>query len=302
MADEPTSLDWDTVHASERAAIREPDGRSDGPDRPLTGLAFSGGGIRSATFNLGIIQALAELRLLRQFDYLSCVSGGGYIGGWLSAFIHLKCKGRVEDAEPLLQTGGTENSAIRFLRSYSNYLTPKASFFSADTLTAIATYLRNLYLNLTLLLLALGGLLLLPRLLVWFARWLTGWESVHTAADIRLWPLFGGGIVCIAIAMLFVGLNLGNRGTFKSRPFHTRQSGVLTLVVLPALLSAWLIAYGFYAGAERLDRISLGGWVLWGMLVYVPPWFVGSALGRLLGRRDRNPPPVAPGRVAAVAA
>ena len=146
MAEAPTSLDWDTVHAQERATIREPDGRHDGPDRPLTGLAFSGGGIRSATFNLGITQALAELRLLRQFDYLSCVSGGGYIGGWLSAFIHLKSNGRVEDAEPLLQSGGTENPAIRFLRSYSNYLTPKASFISADTLTAVATYLRNLYL------------------------------------------------------------------------------------------------------------------------------------------------------------
>ena len=33
-------------------------------------------------------QALAELELLRQFDYLSCVSGGGYIGGWLTAWIH----------------------------------------------------------------------------------------------------------------------------------------------------------------------------------------------------------------------
>ena len=175
MADTPTSLDWDTIHALERARIREPDGHHDGPERPLTGLAFSGGGIRSATFNLGIIQALAELRLLRQFDYLSCVSGGGYIGGWLSAFIHLKCNGRVEDAESLLHAGGNEHSAIRFLRSYSNYITPRASFFSADTLTAVATYLRNLYLNLVLLLLVLSGVLLLPRLLVWFARWLTGW-------------------------------------------------------------------------------------------------------------------------------
>src|SRR5574341_384045 len=49
----------------------------------LAGLAFSGGGIRSATFNLGILQALAELRLLHRFDYLSTVSGGGYIGSWL---------------------------------------------------------------------------------------------------------------------------------------------------------------------------------------------------------------------------
>ena len=44
------------------------------------GLAFSGGGIRSATFNLGFLQGAAALGLLKQFDYLSTVSGGGYIG------------------------------------------------------------------------------------------------------------------------------------------------------------------------------------------------------------------------------
>ncbi|HTS04045.1 MAG TPA: patatin-like phospholipase family protein, partial [Candidatus Eisenbacteria bacterium] len=52
----------------------------------LIGLAFSGGGIRSATFNLGFLQALAQKGLLSKFDYLSTVSGGGYIGSWLAAF------------------------------------------------------------------------------------------------------------------------------------------------------------------------------------------------------------------------
>src|SRR5205823_2656534 len=50
----------------------------------LAGLAFSGGGIRSATFNLGFLQGLAGLRLLGLFDYLSTVSGGGYVGAWLA--------------------------------------------------------------------------------------------------------------------------------------------------------------------------------------------------------------------------
>lgn len=51
------------------------------------GLALSGGGIRSATFSLGVIQALAQFKRLRQVDYLSTISGGGYIGCWLSACI-----------------------------------------------------------------------------------------------------------------------------------------------------------------------------------------------------------------------
>jgi hypothetical protein len=53
----------------------------------MSALCFSGGGIRSATFGLGIVQGLAEGGLLRKFDYLSTVSGGGYLGSWLSAWI-----------------------------------------------------------------------------------------------------------------------------------------------------------------------------------------------------------------------
>lgn len=47
------------------------------------GFALSGGGIRSATFTLGVFQALAQLKLLRRIDFLSTVSGGGYFGTFL---------------------------------------------------------------------------------------------------------------------------------------------------------------------------------------------------------------------------
>ena len=49
----------------------------------LTGVSLSGGGIRSALFNDGLIQSLSHRGLLRYVDYLSTVSGGGYIGGHL---------------------------------------------------------------------------------------------------------------------------------------------------------------------------------------------------------------------------
>src|SRR5580693_1291495 len=54
--------------------------------KPRSALCFSGGGIRSATFCLGVMQGLSHHSLLQEFDYLSTVSGGGYIGSWLSAW------------------------------------------------------------------------------------------------------------------------------------------------------------------------------------------------------------------------
>lgn len=55
------------------------------PAENPTGLCFSGGGIRSATFNLGLLQGLRETGVLKFIDYLSTVSGGGYIGSWFTA-------------------------------------------------------------------------------------------------------------------------------------------------------------------------------------------------------------------------
>jgi hypothetical protein len=72
---------------------------------------------------------------------------------------------------------------------------------------------------------------------------------------------------------------------------------VLILVVLPGLLSAWLIAYGFYVGAPTLERLSLLAWVMWGMLVYVPPWLAGWVLGRFLGRHTPGQSQFTPGKL-----
>ena len=68
-------------------------------DKP-TAVCLSGGGIRSATFNLGVLQGLARHGLLDKFDYLSTVSGGGYIGSWFSAWINRT--GSVEKVQAVL--------------------------------------------------------------------------------------------------------------------------------------------------------------------------------------------------------
>lgn len=56
----------------------------------LCGMSLSGGGIRSAAVNLGLLQVLDELQLLPMVDYLSTVSGGGYLGTGVSTFMRSK--------------------------------------------------------------------------------------------------------------------------------------------------------------------------------------------------------------------
>ena len=87
MADEPP-VTFDEVLGAEYRALR-PETRFDGADaradvarmhgeaRPLSALCISGGGIRSATFALGVVQGLADRGWLPAFDYVSTVSGGG---------------------------------------------------------------------------------------------------------------------------------------------------------------------------------------------------------------------------------
>jgi hypothetical protein len=49
---------------------------------PAVGIAMSGGGIRSAAFNIGVLQALHERRILQTVDVMSAVSGGSYAMSW----------------------------------------------------------------------------------------------------------------------------------------------------------------------------------------------------------------------------
>jgi Patatin-like phospholipase len=138
--------------------------------QPLSALCLSGGGIRSATFNLGVIQGLARNGLLEKFDYLSSVSGGGYIASWLRTWMSRagakdviqSLRGDGDAADPL----APEPPQIKCLREYSNYLTPRVGLFSADTWTAAAIILRNVLLNWLVMLPLLGAMIAVPQVLL----------------------------------------------------------------------------------------------------------------------------------------
>ncbi len=154
---------------AEELAILRP--RSDDPldSAPLAALCISGGGIRSATFALGALQGLADLGLLTEFDYLSTVSGGGYIGGWLTAWKQRaggldKILPKIRSNAPTLKPG--ELDPVGYLREYNNYLSPKLGFFSPDTWTLGATVILNMTLNWLVLLPMILFALMIPRLIL----------------------------------------------------------------------------------------------------------------------------------------
>jgi hypothetical protein len=100
------------------------------PGDDLFGMALSGGGIRSATFSLGLLQGLQKTGLLKALDYVSTVSGGGYTGAFWTAWRH---KTQAPALFPERPDQGVEHPSIRHLRRFSNYLSPRLGLLSNDT-------------------------------------------------------------------------------------------------------------------------------------------------------------------------
>ncbi|MEA3040695.1 MAG: hypothetical protein QOC65_184 [Sphingomonadales bacterium] len=111
------TANWKSIHAAEQMTIerrrrslrafgncgcrKAPAGADDvEDDAPVVGLALSGGGIRSATFSLGLLRALSAKRLIHKVDYLSTVSGGGYSGTFFcSLFVPRELRGTLSSSE-----------------------------------------------------------------------------------------------------------------------------------------------------------------------------------------------------------
>lgn len=251
----------------------------------LMGLCLSGGGIRSATFNLGILQGLAELKLLRCLDYLSSVSGGGYIHQWLAAWAQREGFDTVAARLiPLPDTDSpkTHPEPLRWLRRYSNYLTPELGIFSGDTWVVAATWLRNTLLNQLILITAILPLVLIPHLLI----------RIRIAPGAPADAAFVLLLCLLAVATWFTGRNLSLCDLHTASPTGSfGQTGVQAGIVAPLLFAGALTALllplssGHLFGLHPLDAFPIGFVLLSAFTLTVT--FGGAApLCYLQSRRD----------------
>ena len=169
------------------------------PDRtivehPPIGLAFSGGGIRSATFNLGLVQGLAKYGILPWVDYLTSVSGGGFTAACMTTLLSMDKKTEKEkgkkrkteyyhfntqwdyfpfnpklkafDGRGVAHTGEPSdevgpplkkgiNKQLEYLRDKGNFLIPRMGWVTRDVLRAIGAFLVRIAYTMSIFLLVL---------------------------------------------------------------------------------------------------------------------------------------------------
>jgi Patatin-like phospholipase len=264
----------------------------------LVGLAFSGGGIRSATFNLGLLQALAQKGLLRKFDYLSTVSGGGYVGSWLTAFTKrytdstkdVWAENEFSDVEKALSPARydpeqrSEPMVLHWLRLYSNYLTPHTGVISGDTWAMLGTWARNSFLNQTIFGAIFVTLLILCQSIL--LKLIRATENEH-----GVWMLWTGagilGLACVSMAINIVS-EAPEREILQTW-FH--RAKITITVMLPFVVACVLLNSGLW---ERTDfgEVPLLYWALGGLLFYLIVWGFVAILGQARRKRRsrRNKP------------
>jgi hypothetical protein len=224
-----------TPAAGERNWRREP------PASDLFGVALSGGGIRSATFNLGLLQGLHRLRLLGMFDYLSTVSGGGYIGAfwtrWRSRTLPERAGAHRGLFPEVAGMGPSEPPEVRHLREFSNFLRPRLGILSFDTgrivVALLSAIVPSVLIALSLLVLAVFAWELLASAVI---------ESFLVRTTVGGWPLPAGDLFIIGATSLSLGVFEVLWRRRREASDWTRYAAVSVLAIGLSLLAWWGLA------------------------------------------------------------
>lgn len=235
----------------------------------LSALCLSGGGIRSAAFALGVVQALAAKGLLSSFDYVSSVSGGGYLNSFLQRWIvgdkpqaagtdgaaaptPSASEGPAQRPEEVVERAladslaGAEALPITRLREGANFITPRIGSMSVDTWTAVATAVRNLLVNWTMFLplfLIVAGI---PQIVYWFLFPLPTW-----GAPLGLALQFAG----LVVAMTMVGRSLPSYRDGNDPPARLIQLGIVPFVLIAAAGAMMVLSAPEWGGWTVDDRL-----------------------------------------------
>ncbi len=231
-----------------------------GDSRGTWGLALSGGGIRSATFCLGLVRGLAKNGVLKEFDYLSTVSGGGYLGASLG-----RLYGKQDGAKEVEAGVGRDNSMwLWWLRNNGRYLTPAGAKDRGFAAASIVRGIIATHLEIGVLILLVAGIVLLPHVLVsldpprQFAFWRGQAQDIafeHGWWSLEFTSLFGSlwWWLLVIPVFLFVHQLVGYWYT------RDKRSALSFLVITLAAILGILAARELFGAGHALYQSSFNG-------------------------------------------
>lgn len=257
----------ENVLKAERVHIGLPHASASSDEPRYTGLALSGGGIRSASFCLGVLQALVAGGILPRIDYLSTVSGGGYIGASLTWFLSGLPAGEKQFGtttadfpfgRPGVGARGRGNAAgdnriLDFIRQHGNYLFP-ASGLSA--LTAVGVMSRSVGVSLLVYFAVLCGLVIFLEVLGFFLPLTDRLPAISLVAGLLL--VVALIVLWTAYALLARPLAMNRTADYSWRTCTQRFSGsVLGISIALLVVGSLPHVYAALSGAGGLIAASM---------------------------------------------
>ncbi|MEM6371798.1 MAG: patatin-like phospholipase family protein [Pseudomonadota bacterium] len=255
----------DRINADEAEAIamrRALNGAAaDAPLQDGAGLALSGGGIRSASFSLGVVQVLAKHRqIFDSIDVMSTVSGGGFAGAFVAR--------RVAEGGPeaVASPEGPDTEAVRYLRQRANYLTTGSMFL---TIGLIFNLLAGMILNWTA-----------PAALIAMLVAMMHFVQVFELPSLTL-GMAASGCLCVAAGTkMYAPFALGRVRDFGIWVFSLMAMGLLAMALFAFdyanLVTFSAVSAGLAFLAYAWLPYGLGKWRIGAM------WLLGVASAFLL--------------------
>jgi hypothetical protein len=229
------TLNFKDIVAQEKAALQirrqkhqQEHGTSEQPN--WFGISLSGGGIRSATINLGFLKTLNKFGILKKSDYLSTVSGGGYTHSYVQATT--KVKG---DFKQLF----TEEH-INAMRKHGEYMIPGQGISkNANAILLVVAFLISWAMSLISPVLVAGILFYLYQIIAFFVD--NPLANTSSIMDAYAWYAMAvcGGLFAVHFTInIALNFNLG-----ISKIFNRIE---LILALLGIFLYGWVLISGIH--------------------------------------------------------
>ncbi|MEW8026630.1 MAG: hypothetical protein AB2809_19765 [Candidatus Thiodiazotropha sp.] len=265
-------MDWKNVVDEELAQIRARRELNTGragfkDDEHFFGIALSGGGVRSATICLGFLHVLQRCGVLQQVDYLSTVSGGGYIGAYIHSRLHTQANHDATDV-PLLFADQDRESLLRGAR----YLTPgEGPAYTMSWIRFLTGIITSIVLNSIWIVATLACVVLLlsacwklvPGLVPWVS-WVLGMGAAlvlffhlvgHAVRQILPWPydqLIALEAILVLFAVIYAPYLIG-----ELQMFNTVQTFGMAFVALGVVVVVGFFSNPNVLGLHRFYRNRL---------------------------------------------